>query len=272
MEEITQDSKLRIALDVEFIDPLMKFVESEKYDPTGEVMTALENNKLVPSTYKPIPLNERPLILQDRFLGKWSFGGTDNRDKRYNNIRSMYQVYKAWQEGLVELCLTPTCYQIVVRHAHLKRFVSRNDFTILRVRNEDASEFYNRRKQLIKEYKLLEVIGEEFDEEGNHRHRPYLYEKLAESAMFGLPYLVKNSDIVVNRDNVRNAAAQDIQTINESLGYLFDTPVGPRGPRPLHLDYVGQMIRKIKKTNNISTFTTYNSNIDEEGYFVVPNN
>lgn len=220
--------KKRIALDKSVLYALVKWHNIQEYDYNGVVQTLYKDHKLMPSKLKSTDLSESPLM-QDGWIRRvW----VDKKgDRHFRNLEGIIEIYKACMRGEMEINIVPTILQGVIydlnkidgenqKIASLGlQFIQQNT-KVLSAKEEDYDEFFELRRKLCQQYLDAGIFWD--------TQLPQAC-ALAESAIFGLHYLVKDENLYIHQ-NWKNGDCikmKKIAAINQDNGLtVFDKHSG----------------------------------------------
>lgn len=191
-----------IAVDLDELYMLAKWAYLDDYDNNGVLARLYRRHQLIPSKLREPEVRNAPLM-QDSWvhaIRRDKFG-----DKYFDNLNSLTDLYEACMDNNINLFIVPTVFNGVLRDmgaddektrltaTHAFDFV-RDCATVLHVNEQDYPEFYGIRRKLAQEYIKAGIFRKDQQVRAN---------ALAESALFGLHYVVKKDAVYVHYDYIK---------------------------------------------------------------------
>lgn len=217
------ETKKCISIEKSALYMLVRWHNIEEYDYKGVVQNLYKNHKLIPSKLATTDLGKAPLMRDP-----WTRAVIRDKkgDRYFDNLNGVIELYKSVVGGDIELDVVPSVLQGVIydannmadttRHvAELALAFIREYGTVLRVNEEDYDEFFETRRKLAKQYIDAGILND----------KQYVQAcALAESAMFGLNYVVKKDNIYIHDNYIvgDRIKMKKIAAINRDAGMIAE--------------------------------------------------
>lgn len=235
------ETKKRVAIEKSALYMLVKWHNLDEFDYNGIVQKLYNEHKLMPSKLKTTDLAKAPLMQDGWVRTVWK---SEEGDKYFQNIEVLIYLYKVCMSGEIELNIVPSVLQGVLHDvnmltgdvqkvANLTLPFIQQYAKVLRVNEEDYDEFFEARRKLAQQYIDADILRD--------TQLPQAC-ALAESAVFGLHYVVKREDIYLHQDmRLRDCLKmKKIASINRDGGMVAvdkydDQYIVPKVWQMLHL-------------------------------------
>lgn len=193
------ETKKRISVEKGVLYMLTRWHNIDQYDYHGVVQRLYSQHRLMPSQFNKTNLCNAPLM-QDPWVRAVYID--KNGDRYFENLNGIIDLYNAGVSGEIELDIVPSVLQGVIYDANNLEGATRKVAelalpfiqqyaTVLRVNKEDYDEFFDIRRGLAKKYINAGILK-------NDQYTQAC--ALAETAMFGLNYVVKKASLYIHED------------------------------------------------------------------------
>ncbi len=153
---------IRVAVDSCVIAALARLYAKDLSKQDKEVIKALKENNLMPSSYHNFKHCDLPDLLKDNYLGLIEY--TEKGVPLYTNLINIFRLSQMVESGHVKIYITPTVFgELDFEWLKEERDYINNYVNIIQVEDRYAERFYERRDNLAREYVLAGAMKEEFN-------------------------------------------------------------------------------------------------------------
>ncbi len=201
-------SNIKVALDSSMVINLFTLIHP-KNDIDGKVMKALKNKTLNTEDWRTVPLEDRPNLLRDKFLG-YREGGV------YPNLMDVYNILKWIINGKIEACITPTTLIELEDLNDIESEFLEKHITILPVNAEQEEYIYGQIDKLAKEYVAAGAVKDEYVPEFRKRTPTRDAYIMAEASFCGLSLITSDGKDLIHSSSVAKdyARTEIIKKVN----------------------------------------------------------